>query len=101
MALHRHGAPAGAEVRLRGRLRVRRVQRALDAADPANALPITGVFDGRTNGRDAEGGPDEGQAARLRRAPMQVLTSAKLQAGKHSETYRRSSSDAATVVDFP
>jgi peptidoglycan hydrolase-like protein with peptidoglycan-binding domain len=59
---------------------VRRVQRALNAANHANELPITGVFDGRTN-------------AAMRRYQTKLdlpvsgvantITWTKLQAGKH------------------
>jgi hypothetical protein len=58
---------------------VRQVQRALNAADPDTELPITGIFDGRTNGairsyQTKLGLPASGVANNL--------TWAKLQAGK-------------------
>ena len=79
MTLHGHGARPVLKFGSAGGY-VRRVQRALNAANPANELPITGIFDGRTN-------------AAMRKYQTKVklpvsgvanaVTWAKLQAGKY------------------
>ena len=59
---------------------VRRVQRALNAANPANKLPVTGIFDGRTNAAM------RGYQAKVKLPVSGVankITWARLQAGKY------------------
>ena len=48
IALHTHGARPVLKVGSMGGF-VRRVQRALNAANPANRLKVSGVYDGRTS----------------------------------------------------